>query len=51
MKPDYLTGWKLVLTWIAIIIVTCSMWYVVIAYICIPAAHAIGGLFRMAAIR
>lgn len=50
--PDeLLTGWKFIMTLIAMAIVSCVMWWAVITYICIPAAHAIGGLFRMGAMR
>jgi hypothetical protein len=46
-----LTGWKLVLTWIAIVIVTCLMWWAMIEYVFLPTLHMLGGFFRMGAIR
>jgi len=48
---EHLTGWRLVLAWIALAWATCAAWWVIIMYVCLPAIQAIGGLFRMAAIR
>ena len=48
---DNLSGFKLVLTWIGLVVATGLMWWAMIEYVFLPTLHMLGGFFRMAAIR
>ena len=44
---DNLSGFKLVLTWIGLIVATGLMWWALVEYVFLPTLHMMGGYFRM----
>jgi len=48
---DKLSGIKLVLAWVGLIMATGLMWWVMIEYVFLPTVHMLGEFFRMGAIR
>lgn len=52
MEPtEPYTGWRLVLWWLALGVMTGLMWWAMIEYVFLPTLHMLGGFFRMGAIR
>lgn len=45
------TGWRLVLWWLALGVMTGLMWWAMAEYVFLPTLHMLGGFFRMGAIR
>ena len=48
---DNLSGFKLVLTWIGLIVATGLMWWALVEYVFLPTLHMVGGIFRLFALR
>lgn len=48
---DNLSGFKLVLARLGLIVATGLMWWAMIEYVFLPTLHMLGGFFRMGAIR
>jgi len=48
-KP--LSGIRLVLAWLGLLIATGLMWWAMVEYVFLPTLHMLGGFFRLGAIR
>ena len=48
---DKLSGVKLVLAWIGLIMATGLMWWALVEYVFLPTLHMVGGMFRLFALR
>lgn len=47
MNDERYTGWRLVLWWLALGVMTGLMWWAMAEYVFLPTLHMLGGGFRL----